>query len=242
MTPNRVRVGSALGRTEYTICRRRYGVNEVNTSWWNAPHAQVEISHLSSVTFPVFVPFVNHFSKMLLTSLLLLFLLSPSAVLGADNYRTCYYPDKTRALDHTPCSDDEQTACCSSDHICMANGLCMNAGRVQPYGFSRAACTDLEWGTGCPQVCTSGEPSPAFVIPQVSGRNRLNIALVTLMQNRTIVTVDAQLYLLRPTETTPLTVATRLRRTEVLPSVPTRKILSNSQAVRPSKGAHTSRT
>ncbi|OJJ78579.1 uncharacterized protein ASPGLDRAFT_53508 [Aspergillus glaucus CBS 516.65] len=42
----------------------------------------------------------------------------------------------------------------------MANGLCMNAGHVQPYGFSRAACTDLNWGTGCPQVCIGESDNP----------------------------------------------------------------------------------
>lgn len=132
-------------------------------------------------------------SRMLLTSLLLLFLFSPSTVLSADNYRTCYYPDGSKAFDHTPCSDNEQTACCSSDHICMANGLCMNAGSKQPYGFSRAACTDQNWGRGCPDVCIDSESYPAFVTPQVSGRNRLTTALVTPMQRTTIAAVDAQL-------------------------------------------------
>lgn len=130
---------------------------------------------------------------MLLKSLLLLFLFSPSAVLGADSSRTCYYPSKDVAVDHTPCSDDEQAACCSSDHICLANGLCVNVGRNQPYGFSRAACTDRYWGPNCPQVCVGRESYPAFVIPQFDGRNRLTAALVTPMQRRTLETVDAQL-------------------------------------------------
>lgn len=83
------------------------------------------------------------------------FLFSPSTVLGADDYRACFFPEGNKALDHTPCSDDEQAACCSSNHICMASGLCMNAGSNQPYGFSRAACTDRKWGVNCPQVCVS---------------------------------------------------------------------------------------
>ncbi|BCR90135.1 uncharacterized protein ACHE_60021A [Aspergillus chevalieri] len=92
---------------------------------------------------------------MLSVSLVLFFLFSSSAVLGADDYRTCYYPGGNKALGHMPCSDEEQTACCASDHICMANGLCIEAGSSQPYGFSRAACTDRNWGAGCPQVCIS---------------------------------------------------------------------------------------
>lgn len=82
---------------------------------------------------------------------------SPFAIVCAADNRPCYYPDGTKALDHTPCSDDANTTCCSSDHICMANGYCMNAGSHQPYGFSRAACTSQNWGTGCPQRCVSSE-------------------------------------------------------------------------------------
>lgn len=112
---------------------------------------------------------------MLLKSLLLLFLFSPSAVLGADSSRTCYYPSKDVAVDHTPCSDDEQAACCSSDHICLANGLCVNVGRNQPYGFSRAACTDRYWGPNCPQVCVGpsdpGNGGCAIITLRADGNN-----------------------------------------------------------------------
>jgi hypothetical protein len=179
---------------------------------------------------------------MLLVSLLLLFLFSAFAVLGADDYRACYYPHGNKALDHVPCSDEEQTACCASDHICMANGLCLDAGSNQPYGFSRAACTDIKWGAGCPQVCVGRESYPAFVIPKINGRNRLTMALMIITQHWIAVAADAQLYRFTPTERTARTAATQLCQMEAVPFVQMTKIPSNSQAVRSSQDAHTSRT
>lgn len=175
-------------------------------------------SNFSPVTCVVrrFCFFCKSLFTMLSVSLVLFFLFSSSAVLGADDYRTCYYPGGNKALGHMPCSDEEQTACCASDHICMANGLCIEAGSSQPYGFSRAACTDRNWGAG--------------------------MVLVTIMQHRITKTLDAQLYHFTPTETTARTAATRLCQMEALPSVTMIEILSNSQAVRSSQGAHTSRT
>lgn len=100
-----------------------------------------------------FLSFANPsspFTKMWLLPLLLL-----SSSFAAADTRACYFPDGTKALDRVPCSDQSNTACCGSDHICMANGLCLNSGSHQPFGFSRAACTDSNWGADCPHVCVS---------------------------------------------------------------------------------------
>ncbi|EYE93381.1 uncharacterized protein EURHEDRAFT_434047, partial [Aspergillus ruber CBS 135680] len=74
---------------------------------------------------------------------------------------TCFFPSGKKALGHTPCSDDEYTACCDNNHVCMTNGLCVNVGSDQPYGFSRAACTDKSWGSSCPQECVEKEDGKA---------------------------------------------------------------------------------
>lgn len=90
-----------------------------------------------------------------LQTYLTLFSILVAVCVAAD---TCYYPDKTLALGHVPCSDDPNGApCCASDHICMGNGLCLNVGSHQPYGFSRAACTSLNWGGSCPRICVGCE-------------------------------------------------------------------------------------
>lgn len=169
---------------------RRYRVDGVIRVWWNAPH--VSESKLLICSLSRFCSFCESRSKMLLTSLLLLFLFSPSAVLGADDYRTCYYPSGFKALGHTPCSDDEHTACCDNNHVCMTNGLCVNVGSNQPYGFSRAACTDKSWGSSCPQECIKSKSYPAFAIPQAGGRTQLTTTFVTPIQERKIAKQDAQ--------------------------------------------------
>ncbi|KAK8206157.1 hypothetical protein HDK77DRAFT_483989 [Phyllosticta capitalensis] len=67
---------------------------------------------------------------------------------------TCWYPDGvTIATYDSPCNDTAAAAgiatpCCNSQHLCMANGLCLNWAIT-----SRGSCTDSAWGEGCTQYC-----------------------------------------------------------------------------------------
>ncbi|KAL2794752.1 hypothetical protein BJX66DRAFT_189054 [Aspergillus keveii] len=72
--------------------------------------------------------------------------------------RTCFFPSGAVATDNVACSSDEYTACCGTHDLCLSNGLCLSVVH-QPYVLNRGACTDPEWGSGCPQYCRDNNPT-----------------------------------------------------------------------------------
>ncbi|KAL4874898.1 hypothetical protein BJY04DRAFT_211732 [Aspergillus karnatakaensis] len=72
--------------------------------------------------------------------------------------RTCFFPSGAVATNNVACSSDEYTSCCGTHDLCLSNGLCL-AVVHQPYVLSRGACTDPEWGPGCPQYCRDNNPA-----------------------------------------------------------------------------------
>ncbi|KAL3477787.1 hypothetical protein BJX99DRAFT_257159 [Aspergillus californicus] len=75
-----------------------------------------------------------------------------------NNTRTCFFPSGAVAPGNVACSSDEYTSCCGIDDLCLSNGLCLAVSH-QPYVLSRGACTDPEWGSGCPQYCRDDNPA-----------------------------------------------------------------------------------
>src|ERR1700749_239116 len=74
---------------------------------------------------------------------------------------TCYYPDGSIASRYEPCTDDENSVCCTNSSMCLSNGLCQNtctstetSGMCQSAytgTFYRGACTDPTWQSdSCP--------------------------------------------------------------------------------------------
>ena len=72
--------------------------------------------------------------------------------------QVCYYPDGTVSSGDVPCaSSGTATHCCGRNTgICLDNGFCLDAA-AQPFGLSRASCTDRNWGSSCPSQCIGGE-------------------------------------------------------------------------------------
>lgn len=64
--------------------------------------------------------------------------------------KQCYYPNKSTSTTDTPCdANADVSACCSPGDLCLANGLCLNYGRL-----SRGSCTDSTFSSSqCPQIC-----------------------------------------------------------------------------------------
>ena len=66
----------------------------------------------------------------------------------------CYYPDRSPADTHTPCSEDSgHSACCGPDDYCLTNGLCISYMQLK-----RGSCTDSTWtAPTCPFQCRDGK-------------------------------------------------------------------------------------
>lgn len=63
----------------------------------------------------------------------------------------CFFPNGEVDESSTPCDlMTEYSSCCTSEDICLPNGLCFvttkNTIRLQ-------SCTDQDWGTSCPTDC-----------------------------------------------------------------------------------------
>lgn len=75
--------------------------------------------------------------------------------------RTCYYPDRSIAVNDQPCRPDANSPCCSSGWSCLENGICERtslADRFNPnvtdYNYGRGSCTDRTWRSSeCPLFC-----------------------------------------------------------------------------------------
>ncbi|KAL3459004.1 hypothetical protein BJX64DRAFT_301614 [Aspergillus heterothallicus] len=81
--------------------------------------------------------------------------------------RTCFFPSGAVASNNVPCSSDEYTSCCGLSDLCLSNGLCLSVTH-QPYVLSRGACTDPEWGSGCPQYCRDNNPEGGCSIVNIN--------------------------------------------------------------------------
>lgn len=75
---------------------------------------------------------------------------------------TCHFPNGRTAATHVPCEDGPNSACCGKDAICLTNGLCLDT--VQPFGLSRASCTDPSWSIDeCAKVCSMFIDKPSNI-------------------------------------------------------------------------------
>lgn len=84
---------------------------------------------------------------------------------------SCYWPNKTPAENHVPCSSDVASACCAPNQICLSNKLCLSVG--QPFVLSRGSCTDPTYGSqNCPDKCVrNAVQQPGTECPIVVYRN-----------------------------------------------------------------------
>jgi len=100
-------------------------------------------------------------------SVLSLATLSLILSLSSTTSAECYYPDGSIAKDYTYVSCGGETkACCipSEKDQCLSNGLCFWPGGNYPF---RGACSDKDWGSKCPNVCTTGQLCPcSFISPE----------------------------------------------------------------------------
>ncbi|KAF2093696.1 hypothetical protein NA57DRAFT_81198 [Rhizodiscina lignyota] len=81
----------------------------------------------------------------------------------------CYFPDKTPALEHTPCPivDGEDAApCCGPGRACLSNRLCGSPqGNADQAMLSRGSCTDASWNSwNCPRYCMGDNNSGSGVV------------------------------------------------------------------------------
>lgn len=81
------------------------------------------------------------------------------------NCQTCYWPNGENS-GYTQCSSNGRACCYNTDDAhhdpCFSNGLCQS----MYFGYIyRGACTDPNWGSSCPNVCTNGTTPSIFLPP-----------------------------------------------------------------------------
>lgn len=88
-----------------------------------------------------------------------LFSVSSSAQDQSTNNK-CWFPDGSAATGDTVCdSNINPSACCGSDSLCLANGLCLKYGVI-----GRGTCTDSTWQSPlCPQYCLDVKDNGATI-------------------------------------------------------------------------------
>lgn len=88
----------------------------------------------------------NHLILHILESRHNMGLISVLSILSAYlilTHAKCYFPGGKIADSDVPCnSGPGPSACCSDDATCLANGACLNGGRL-----SRGSCTDINWSS-----------------------------------------------------------------------------------------------
>ncbi|KAL4786419.1 hypothetical protein BJX76DRAFT_355147 [Aspergillus varians] len=85
----------------------------------------------------------------------------------ANDTRICFFPSGTVAPGNVACSSDQYTSCCGTNDLCLSNGLCLSVSH-QPFVLSRGACTDPEWGSGCPQYCRNNNPEGGCTVSNLN--------------------------------------------------------------------------
>jgi hypothetical protein len=81
------------------------------------------------------------------------------------NCQTCYWPNGENS-GYQQCSSNGGACCYYTDDAhhdpCFSNGLCQSMFFGYIY---RGACTDSNWGSSCPNVCTNGTTPSIFLPP-----------------------------------------------------------------------------